>query len=152
MGGGDDLLKVDTGSTIGGRSDGGNGFDTIDVLNDVTLGEVVNFEKLILEAGAVLDLASGIDIDQLLGAAISGDRIVNIVGHGFNIVYDDSDAANAYLGGRYYRLAGSGGGALIAAAALPEPMAMALLAPSFLVLAAIRRRGRKRAAGCQAQA
>jgi len=138
MGGGDDLLKLDTGSAIGGAVIGGDGFDTIVILNDVTLGEATGFEQLLLETGAVLTLAFDLDIGQLLGAIISGDEIANIAANGFRLVYDDGDAANAYLGGRNYRLAG--GGRLISAETLPEPMAAALLLPSLLVLAAVRRR------------
>ena len=147
MGGGDDLLKLNTGSLIEGSADGGDGFDTIDVLNDVTLGDVVNFEKLVLEIGAVLDLASVIEIDELAGAVIGGGVIANIVGNGFNVIYDGRDTANAYLGGLSYRLVD--GGRLISAQALPEPMTAALLAPALLALAAGSRRRR---AGSAAQA
>ena len=138
MGAGDDLLKLATGTDIQGLSDGGNGFDTIEVKSDATFGDVVNFEKLALDVGATLDLASDITIDELAGALVVGGGITNIAGNGFNFVYDDHNAANAYLGRQTYRLAG--GGRLIAAEALPEPMSLALIVPSLMVLAAMRRR------------
>jgi len=37
LGGGNDTLRLDTGSVIGGLADGGDGFDTLEVLGTVTL-------------------------------------------------------------------------------------------------------------------
>lgn len=59
------------------------------------------------------------------GALIDGDRVLNITGNGYNVYYDASLAANAYLGGRTYGL--GDGGVLIAAAAVPEPESYVLL-------------------------
>lgn len=137
MGGGNDLLKVGTGSLIEGLADGGEGFDTITVETSVTIGDVVNFEKLVIETGALLTLASEIRLEDLIGAIIDaeGDGIANIFGNGFNLFYDPHSAANAYLKGLSYALAG--GGRL---AAVPEPMTLALLAPGLIALFAGARR------------
>ncbi len=99
LGGGDDLLQLETGSKILGKADGGDGFDTIEILTDATLGDIVNFEKLVIDNGASLDLASDLLFDELLGAIIDGDTISNIAGNGFDIVYDPLDEENAYLRG-----------------------------------------------------
>lgn len=135
LGGGDDLLKLATGSTIDGLADGGDGFDTIEILSDVTLGEVINFERLEIDGSAILTLAATMDIDEIIDAQVVGLTIANIVGNGFNFFYDVHDADNAYLGGLSYALAG--GGKLVAA---PEPETLALFLPGLIALAAGARR------------
>ena len=136
LGGGNDLLKLDTGSTITGLADGGEGFDTLDILGAVTLGETINFEQLILESAGLLDLAFDLHIDELLGAIIDGNTITNIAGNGFNFFYDPTNAENAYLGARTYLLAD--GGRLTA---VPEPASLALLVPAVLLtVTGLRRR------------
>jgi len=130
MGGGNDLLQLDTGSTLVGKTDGGDGFDTIEILGDVALGDVVNFEKLLIDGGGKLGLDSKLVFDLLIGAIIDGDTIANIVGNGFDIEYQWRETDNAYLKGRTYHLAG--GGLLIA---VPEPATAGLLLPAFALFA-----------------
>lgn len=142
LGDGNDLLKLDTGSSITGLSDGGEGFDTLDILGAVTLGETINFEQLILESASLLDLAFDLHIDELLDAIIDGNRITNIAGNGFNFFYDPTNAENAYLGARTYLLAD--GGRLTA---VPEPASLGLLVPALLLtVTGLRRRSRSRKA------
>jgi len=142
LGGGNDLLTLDTGSTITGLADGGDGFDTLDILGAVTLGETINFEQLILESAGLLDLAFDLHVDELLGAIIDGNKITNIAGNGFNFFYDPANPDNAYLGARTYLLAD--GGKLTA---VPEPLSLGLLAPAVLItLTGLRRRRRAAAA------
>jgi hypothetical protein len=137
MGGGDDLLQLSTGSSIQGLADGGEGFDTVEILGNVSVGDTINFERFVLETGAVANLVSDLRIDVLLGAVIDGDLISNIIGNGFDFFYDMSDAANAYLMGKTYQLAGGG----MLAAAVPEPMTGTLLLPGLIALfAGVRRR------------
>jgi hypothetical protein len=143
MGGGDDLLQLETGSKILGKADGGDGFDTIEILSNVTLGDVENFERLIIDDGAALNLASDLLFDEVLGAIIDGDTIDNITGNGFDIEYRWRDAANAYLQGRTYQLAG--GGLLVA---VPEPAAAVLFLPALIALLAWT--SRRKAAGSRA--
>lgn len=141
LGGGDDQLKLSTGSIITGLADGGDDFDTIEITGEVTLGENVNFESLLLNADAILTMAFEFDIGQLLGAVIDGNEVTNIAGNGFNFYYDGLDAANAYLGGLTYQLAG--GGQLISSTtdvAVPAPAAIAIFAPALFLLAGVRRR------------
>ena len=76
----------------------------------------------------------------MLGAIIDGNEISNIDGNGFDIEYHWRDAANAYLQGRTYQLAG--GGLLIA---VPEPAAAALFLPALIALLAWS--GRRKPAG-----
>jgi hypothetical protein len=137
LGGGDDLLELDTGSDIDGLSDGGDGFDTIEIVDGATvsLGNVVNFEKLIIGDGASLALESTVSIFELLGAIIDGDQVTNIAGGGFDYLYNPYRAGNAYLGGLTYQLVD--GGLL---RAVPAPATLALLLPAVALLAARRRR------------
>jgi hypothetical protein len=142
LGGGNDLLQLETGSTLLGKADGGDGFDTIEILSDVTLGDVVNFEKLVIDDGATLDLASDLRFDEVLGAIVDGDTIANIDGNGFDIVYNPLDEENAYLLGRTYQLAG--GGLLVA---VPEPAAALLFLPALIALLASTGRGKAAGSG-----
>lgn len=136
LGGGDDLLKLASGSIIQGKADGGAGFDTIEILSNVSVGDVENFEKFDLEIGAIATLTSDITIAELLGAIINGDTIANLIGNGFDFFYDARDSDNAYLMGKTYQLAG--GGMLVA---VPEPLTLGLFAPGLLALfAGVRRR------------
>jgi hypothetical protein len=135
MGGGDDILTLDTGSDIGSIVDGGDGFDIARIVGDVTLGNVLDIEGLVLDAGSLLTLSSDLIVDDLIGALLDGDRIANIAGNGFDYYYNARDVANAYLGGATYLL--QGGGRLVAAA-VPEPGALALFLPGLLFL--LRRR------------
>ena len=72
------------------------------------------------------------------GALIDGDRVLNITGNGYNVYYDASLAANAYLGGRTYAL--GDGGALIAANPVPEPETYALLLAGLGVIGLLAHR------------
>jgi hypothetical protein len=47
-------------------------------------------------------------LTSLTGAKISGSSITNIVGHGHTVTYRKSLAANQWLGGKTYTLAGGG--------------------------------------------
>ena len=141
MGGGNDLLQLGTGSTIQGKADGGDGFDTIEIMGNVTLGETINFERFILDTGAILNLAFEFHIEDLIGAMINGDTIANIIGNGFDFYYNVRESANDYLMGKTYQLAG--GGMLIA---VPEPMTLGLFLPPLVALFAGARRRTKAAA------
>ena len=92
--------------------------------------------SLQLDAGQILSLASGggsaLYIGDLLGALISGGTITNIFGNGFDLYYDPTLAANAYLSGGTYMLAG--GGELLADNPAPEPGTLALLLPGLAML------------------
>ena len=140
LGAGDDLLELGTGSDIDGLSDGGDGFDTIMLVDgaDVSFGNAINFEQLVIGDSASLTLESDLDVLELLGAVIDGDTISNITGNGFDYFYNPNRTANAYLGGLTYDLVG--GGFLIAQ--VPAPASLALLLPAMGLLAAGRRRRR----------
>lgn len=70
------------------------------------------------------DLGAALYLGALTGAQIAGDSVTNLRGNGFNVYYDPAAAANAYLGGRDYRL--QDGGSLLALAPVPEPGTHAL--------------------------
>ncbi len=99
-------------------------------------GYINNFawNELKIDSGDSLTLAGLGDTAfytvAILGAEIVGDTVQNITGD-FNIYYDASNAANAYLGGLTYNLVG--GGKLIAGA-VPEPATLLLAAPALLML------------------
>ncbi len=82
--------------------------------------------------------AVALHVTDMVGAEISGDTITNIIGDGFNIYYNGQDAADAYLRGLNYALAG--GGELIAD--VPEPASLVVLLSGVVgILMGRRRRG-----------
>lgn len=111
-------------------------------------GFVDNFAwgALVIDAGNVLELGSGLVapmevalyVGELIGAEILDDAIANIVGNGVNLYYDVTKAANAYLGGLDYALAG--GGQLLAATAVPEPASVAFLTTGIVLGGVMLRR------------
>ena len=108
------------------------------------VGYVQNFswDELIIDAGNELVLGAGalnagaLYITSILGAVLTGDEVTNIIGNGFNIYYDPGDVANAYLGGRTFRLLNGG----VLAAAVPEVSSIALLLSGLGVVFLFRRR------------
>jgi hypothetical protein len=110
------------------------------------VGYVQNFswDELIIDAGNQLVLGAGalnagaLYIASILGAVLTGDEVSNIIGNGFNIYYDPGDLANAYLGGRTFRLLNGG----VLAAAVPEASSIALLFSGLGVLVLFRCRCR----------
>jgi hypothetical protein len=100
---------------------------------------------LVIEGGNTVQLADGVGADggalyvsDLIGAIISGGLITNIAGAaGLNIYYDSTQAANAYLGGLNYALAGGG---LLLARGVPEPAALGLVLAGLGGLRLLRRR------------
>jgi autotransporter-associated beta strand protein len=73
-------------------------------------------------------------------------QIGSIQSNGLNIYYDPTDAANGYLGGRTYALAGSGNlMAVPAVAAVPEPRAYSMMLAGLALMGFIARRRRRKA-------
>ena len=111
-------------------------------------GWVNNFAwgTLQIDAGQTVTLGAGIAgsgalalyIGDLLGADLSGDTITNIIGNGFDLFYDPTQAANAYLNGASYMLA-DGGELLASIPGVTEPGSLALLAPAVAAMFGRRR-------------
>jgi hypothetical protein len=68
---------------------------------------------LTLESPATWTVTANSHLTALTGANIQGNAITNISGNGNTVIYDASNSANAYLGGKTYTLAH--GGTLVAA-------------------------------------
>jgi len=137
MGAGDDTVKLGPGSIIQGLIDGGDGLDTIEILDppatSVHLGPTEDFEKLLIDDGAFLVLDAAQNIDEVVGMTFAPDGSVsNIFGNGHDIFYDPFDPVNAHLNGGNFAL--QDGGFLLRNA--PEPMTLGLFAPGLYFLLA----------------
>ena len=73
-----------------------------------TLHGALLAEGTVSAEGLVVAAAHAALTAGLLGAAVRGGQITNIVGNGFDFVYDARNAANAYLAGLTYGLLGGG--------------------------------------------
>ena len=63
---------------------------------------------LTLDASSSWKVAGSSHLTALTGATISGSAITNITGNGHTVTYAKSAAANSYVGGKTYTLAGGG--------------------------------------------
>ena len=63
---------------------------------------------LTLDASSSWKVAGDSHLTALTGATISGSAITNITGNGHTVTYAKSAAANSYVGGKTYTLAGGG--------------------------------------------
>lgn len=135
------LAGADLGATLAGFS---NNFAWRQL--GILLGTSVNLEDGNDVAGAALyarvfrlqyddeGFAYDIDVEDL-------ESLLGNIRSAFNIYYDPSNSANAYLGGQTYAL--NGAGRLIPVQAVPEPGTWALMLSGVAVLVfAARRRGR----------
>jgi autotransporter-associated beta strand protein len=124
------LIGSDAGATEGGYANNfAWGSLTIDAGNSLTL------EDGLTSGGAV-----AFYVQDLIGAIISNGSVTNITGDGYNIYYNSMDAAEAYLDGLTYNLAG--GGELIADP-VREPASLLLLLSGLVGGAVVRRRARR---------
>lgn len=106
--------------------------------NNFTWGVLnITGQSLDLQDGNTETAGEAFYAGEILGAAISGDQVTNIFGHGLNVYYEPLLAGNAYLGGLSYWL--QDGGRLAPVMATPLPGSVWLLLSSLGGLAVVQR-------------
>ena len=87
----------------------GTGTASIDLTNATTLAGSITTAALTLDRTSTWTVTSNSKLTALSDqAAISGNRILNVVGNGHTVTYDASLAANNALSGKTYQLTGGG--------------------------------------------
>ena len=87
----------------------GTGTASINLTNATTLAGSITTAALTLDRTSTWTVTTNSKLTALSDqAAISGNRILNVVGNGHTVTYDASLAANKALGGKTYQLTGEG--------------------------------------------